>query len=75
MGCRVGWERQEGGREARLGQVSRPNSLTGSGGPRERDVKASSRVCRSGQRVRPPCLCGRGEAIYRVAISTVFDAG
>ena len=38
-----------GGREARLGQVSRPNSLTGSGGARERDVKASSEVCQSGQ--------------------------
>ena len=58
VGCRVGWERQEGRREARLGQVSRPNSLTGSGGAREGDVKASSRVCRSGQRVPPPCLCG-----------------
>lgn len=38
-----------GGREARLGQVSRPDSLTGSGGARERDVKASSEVCQSGQ--------------------------
>lgn len=56
VGCRVGRERQEGGREARLGQVSRPNSLTGSGGARERDAKASSEICQSGQWVLPPCL-------------------
>lgn len=58
VACRGGWERQEGGREARLGQVSRPNSLTWPGGARERDVKASSKGCQSGQRVPPLCLCG-----------------